>query len=190
MKIKEVYKLVFIWFSICMSLTTFAQDSLLLGVKNRKHSINLELLGRSLVFGSVDYEYALAPKFAVGVGLGFAAFQKGDITRNVTGRDETGKYFDTSTTQAVFANYFIGKRNHKVIITSGLTNFMSTYRNTYPKEKVSSLESNIHWNAGLGYQFTGRRMFYRITGYIINLPESDWFPKVVPWGGLSFGWKL
>lgn len=155
-----------------------------------KHSISIELLGRSLIFGSVNYEYTLNPKLSVGAGLGFAAFQKGDITRNVVGMNEIGKYFDTSTSQFVFANYFIGKKKHKGIITSGLTNFMSTSKNTYPTEKVRSIENTFRWNAGLGYQYSGRSMFFRITGYAINLPESDLFPKLVPWAGLSTGLRF
>jgi len=88
-------------------------------------------------------------------------------------------------------NYFIGKKRNQLLLTAGLTNFLGTYRNKYPSETVRFAEAQLEWNAGIGYQYSANRFFFRITGYILSLPEpSGWFPEYMPWAGISTGIKL
>ena len=156
-----------------------------------RHSIHGELLGRAFLFGSLNYEYAINRSFSVCAGIGVTNVQSGTITRDNNGQSEEGRYFDSGTSQMIFGNYFVGKHRHKGFVTAGVTHFLITSRNKYPSETVRSAESNFEWNAGLGYQFAAKRTYYRVTGYVVSLPEpSAWFPPYMPWGGLTVGVKL
>lgn len=158
---------------------------------SNRHSINVELLGRTFLFSSVNYEYAINTKFSLGTGLGLVSLQRGDITRNMNGVPETGRYLDLASTQMIYGNYFVGSDKHKLVLTAGLTNFLISSRNTYPSDTELSSEINIEWNAGLGYQYNLEQLYFRLSGYVISLPEpSAWFPKYMPWVGLSIGYKL
>jgi|TARA_B110000977_G_scaffold158271_1_gene201633 hypothetical protein len=169
--------------SLIQPVKEFNQDS--------KHFINAEIGGRTLKYGSLNYEYALHKRISLGCGIGLIYFQKGDITRNNNGNPETGKYRDLGTSQMIYGNYFIGKNKHQLHLTAGLTNFLFTVRNKYPSETESSSESQLEWNAGIGYQLSVKRIYLRLTGYCISLPEpTGWFPKYMPWIGISMGLKI
>ena len=153
-----------------------------------RHSLNLELGGRTLLFGSLNYEYQILDKVSIGGGLGVINLSRGQITRDNGGMDETGNYLDISTSQMLYGNYFMGRNKHKMLLTAGLTNFLQTYRNTYPSETVIGRDLQVQWNAGLGYQFTGKQNYFRLTGYVLKMPQpSGWFPPYIPWFGLTTG---
>jgi hypothetical protein len=155
------------------------------------HSFHVEIAGRTFIFGSVNYEYALNRKFSVGTGLGVISILAGEIIRDNGGITETGNYLDVSTAQMIYGNYFIGKNRNQLVLTAGATNFLATYRNRYPSETVRSAEAQLEWNAGIGYQYSANQFFFRVTGYILSMPgPSDWFPEYIPWGGISTGWRL
>lgn len=162
----------------------FNQDS--------KHFIHAEIGGRTIKYGSFNYEYALHKQISLGCGIGLIYFQKGDITRNNNGNQETGKYLELATSQMIYGNYFIiGKNKHQLFLTAGLTNFLFTYRNKYSSEIELDSDSQLEWNAGIGYQFSVKRIFLRFTGYCISLPEpTGWFPKYIPWIGISMGLRI
>ncbi|MEL6533836.1 MAG: hypothetical protein AAFQ98_00425 [Bacteroidota bacterium] len=156
-----------------------------------KHSLQIELAGRTFVFSSVLYEYALWDQFSLGAGLGILFLDTGEIIRDNNGMVESGNYFDMSTTQMLYGTYFIGKRQHKLLLTGGITNFLQTYRNRYPTEVVSGANAQQGWNAGVGYQFTKDQTFFRATGYLLAFPEpSEFLPQYLPWIGISGGIKL
>ncbi|MDA3911196.1 MAG: hypothetical protein PF448_07560 [Bacteroidales bacterium] len=160
-------------------------------VQESRHFIHAELAGRSVIWGSLNYEYAIKPQFHLGLGIGLIYLGKGQITRNNNGVVETGTYFDMSTTQMLYGNYFIGQNKHKLLLTAGVTNFLSSYRNKYPTETVTSFETQIEWNAGVGYQFNAENTFYRFTAYCISMPDPlGWFPKYIPWAGITIGLNL
>jgi len=188
---------------ICLSLFVFqwvvaqeAADSVDLQLLNEanqesKHTLLTEIGGRTFIFGSLNYEYALLQNVSIGVGLGFINVQRGEIIRSNNGVQETGSYFDLGTTQMIYGNYFIGRDKHKLILTAGLTNFLFSYRAKYPSGTLQSRSSQTEWNAGIGYQFSTEIMYFRLTGYCISMPDpSGWFPKYMPWGGISIGYKL
>jgi len=155
------------------------------------HSIKLELLGRTFLFGSLNYEYALNQKASFGAGLGLINFQIGDILRQNNGAPEEGRFRDISSSQMIYGNYFIGKKKHQLHLTAGLTHFLFTNRNKYDSETEFSAETHLEWNAGVGYQLVGERIYFRATAYVISLPESSsWFPRYMPWAGVSLGYKI
>lgn len=166
----------------------FAQE--VFDTKPKKQSLHVELLGRSIIFASLNYEYSFSNNLSLGAGVGFGAFQSGDISRNVNGNRQEGRYFDANTSQTLFANYFIGKTKNRFLLTGGLTNLLMTSRNKYPKEVENSLENSVHWNAGFGYQVNKPKVFYRITAYAVDLPESDFLPTVAPWLGFAVGFRF
>jgi hypothetical protein len=153
-----------------------------------RHSVHVEILGRTFIFSSINYEYSLSSSTSLGLGLGLMSILAGDIIRNNNGTNEEGRYLDMATTQMIYGNYFIGKRKHKMYFTGGLTNFLITSRNTYHSDKELYRELHVDWNAGLGYQFSSSKTFYRLTAYVVGLPgPSAWFPKNMPWVGLTIG---
>jgi hypothetical protein len=159
--------------------------------QERKHRLFTEVGGRTLVFGSLNYEYALSKNLSLGCGLGFIGFRKGAISRVTHGDQETGNYRETATSQLVFANYLVGSERHKLLLTAGLTNFLQTSRSRYPSGTVSSVDSQVEWNAGIGYQLELDKMYFRLTGYCLSMPDpTGWFPKYIPWAGISVGLKL
>lgn len=158
---------------------------------DQKHFIHTELGGRTFIFGSLNYEYAVLQNVSVGVGLGMINLQRGEITRSNNGVQEIGSYFDLGTTQMVYGNYFIGGDKHQLLLTAGVTHFFLSYKNKFPSETLKTRNSQILWNAGVGYQYSTKKWYYRLTGYCIQMPQpSGWFPKYMPWGGVSIGYKF
>jgi hypothetical protein len=158
---------------------------------NSKHSVNIEILGRTIIWSSVNYEYKIMNNLSIGSGLGFTNSLKGDIIRDNNGIPETGRYLDIGTTQMIYGNYFIGKPKHQFFFTGGLTHFLMVYKRKYPSETEYSAESQIKWNVGMGYQLSGKQTYFRFTAYCIRMPDpSGWFPEIIPWAGVSMGIKL
>lgn len=153
-----------------------------------KHLINVELIGRSFVFGSINYEYSIKECFSLGIGLGINNLLISDITRLNNGVQEQGDLLEAATTQMIYGNYFIGKNRHKLFFTAGISNFLQAERQKYPSETVTFTEAELEWNAGIGYQLSGKKIKFRITAYVLALPgEATFFPKYLPWIGLSIG---
>jgi hypothetical protein len=156
-----------------------------------KHSIHAEVGGRSFIVGSLNYEYAMNKRFSFGTGVGFINLNQGSITRINNNIEETGKFRDLATTQMIYGNYFVGRNKHQLLITAGLTNFLFSYKSKYPSVVLRSTNAQLEWNAGIGYQYTANKMFFRLTAYCISLPDpSGWFPKYMPWVGIIIGRKL
>jgi hypothetical protein len=165
-----------------------AQESVTETEKISKHSLNIEILGRTIIWGSLNYEYKILKSISIGSGLGFTNILKGEIFRDNGGVPETGKYLDIGTSQMIYANYFPGKNKHQLFFTAGLTNFMMIYRKKFTSGTDYSVESQVKWNAGIGYQFSGNKTFFRFTAYCIRMPDpSGWFPEIIPWAGISIG---
>jgi len=159
--------------------------------KDRKHSILLEAGGRILVFGSLNYEYSLHKRVSMGVGFDIPNFHSRDITRTIAGIEETGTLSRTSTSQMIYLNYFIGKTKHKLLFTAGLTNLLTTSKYKYPSGKETSVDTEIQWNTGLGYQLSIKRIDFRLTGYCISATKDvDWGPGYFIWAGLSVGYRF
>ena len=159
--------------------------------KTVRHSINLEAGGRTLIIGSLNYEFLLYDRLALDVGIGFNSMSRGEVIRNNNGVTETGTYFDLYSAHLFSATYFIGKRKHKILLTAGTTNFRRYDKDVYPSETIVERDKSLEWNAGIGYQFTGERMYFRATAYFLSLPNiSVYAPDYLPWIGLTIGHKL
>lgn len=156
-----------------------------------KHALHAEIGGRTFIWGSINYEYKLTKRISVGGGLGIINIQSGLITRQNNGADETGNYLDIATSQMVYGNYFLGRRVHKLYFTGGLTNFLALETNRYPSENEFNADAELQWNAGIGYQLSIKRVFFRLTGYVLSMPQpSAWFPKYMPWVGITYGYRM
>ncbi len=170
-----------------------AQDTIVItdAFKIKKHKLHIEALGRTIIWGSVNYEYFIHWNTSIGGGFGISYFSNGDIYRDNNGISEKGRYLDISTSQMLYGNYFFGKRKHQFFLTGGITNFLDVYRRKYPSETKYSSESQIKWNAGIGYQYSCKKTYFRLTVYCIRMPDpSGWFPEIIPWAGVSVGVKL
>lgn len=178
-----------IFFLISYSL--FSQQKETKQVAQKKHALNIELLGRTFLFGSFNYEYSITSNFSLGAGLGVLQLQQGNITRSNQSLPEQGRYFDAVTTQMFYVNYFLGKNRHKGIVSAGVTNLLTFGRNKYPSETEVYSSSIFGANLGLGYQFNSDKMYYRLMAYCLTMPQpSTWFPSVIPWAGLSVGYRF
>ncbi|MGB0431378.1 MAG: hypothetical protein ACPGLV_12960 [Bacteroidia bacterium] len=154
-----------------------------------KHSVNLELGGRSFIISTLAYEYKFTQHFSAGAGLGFNSFSSGNIIRNNNGQRETGNYLSLYSTHKAFGTYFIGRERHKLFITGGFTYFRKYERIVYPSETIKERVQVLKRNLGLGYQFSGRKMYYRLTAYYLELPNiSRYFYANIPWLGLTLGY--
>lgn len=159
--------------------------------KTVRHSINFEALGRTFIMASLNYEFLLYDRFAIGAGAGFNSMARGEIIRNNNGVTETGRYFELYSSHMFYGTYFFGKRKHKMLLTAGITNFRRYDKKVYPSEKIVDRAKSLEWNAGIGYQFTGERMYFRATAYFLSLPHiytnsPDYFPGI----GFTVGHKL
>ena len=143
------------------------------------------------MMGSFNYEYMLHKQISIGCGLGLIYINRGEITRNNNGTSEIGKSLDIGSTQMIYGNYFIGKNKNKLFVTGGITNFLLTNRNKYPSETELFRDSQLGWNAGVGGQFSAKRIYLRLTVYFMSMPEpNDFTGKYIPWIGISTGLKL
>lgn len=166
---------------------TFAQEK----EKIQNHSINVEALGKSILWGAVNYEYQLTSHFSLGAGLGYTNIGSGQINRIHNDDQEIGQYWDLSWSQMLYANYFLGKNRHQMLFTAGLTNFWAWTRQKFPSETIYHSDTQIRWNFGLGYQYSKNSAYFRATAYVLRMPKpSGWFPKVFPWIGLTGGYRF
>ena len=167
--------------------TTFAQEK----EKIQNHSINVEAFGKSILWGTVNYEYQPFSSISFGAGFGYTYFGSGQINRIHNDNEEIGQYLDLSTSQMLYANYFLGKNKHQMLFTAGLTNFWAWTRQTFPTETIFHSDTQIRWNFGLGYQYSKNSVYFRTTAYVLRMPEpTGWFPKIFPWLGVSLGYKF
>jgi len=178
---------------ISMQITSQKDEELKEEIIENKHSLNLEIIGRTLVFSSINYEYNISEKLTLGTGLGLIYVGNGCISRNNNGVVENGNYFDISLSQMLYANYFLmGNNKNKIFITAGISNFQTISRNKYPSETEISNNNSFNWNTGIGYQYNKEKIFFRLTGYVLRIKSFSDALGVggLPWGGISVGYKL
>lgn len=184
---KLLFKSLGLLFFFTAAFEIHAQDTEL----SKKQSINFEVLGRSIVWGAINYEYQIASRFSLGIGFGYSNSGRGQINRIEEGVQEIGRYFDLSTSQILYGNYFVGKNNHQLLISGGLTNFWAWSRQKFPSETLFNSDVQIRWNVGIGYQYSKGNAYFRATAYAIRMPEpAGWFPRVFPWIGLTGGYRF
>ena len=177
----------FVIFTFVFKTNILAQEK----AKIQNHSINVEAFGKSILWGTVNYEYQYSSFFSLGAGFGYTNFGSGQINRIHNDNEEIGQYWDLSTSQMLYANYFLGKNKHQLLLTGGLTNFWAWTRQKFPSETIYHSDTQIRWNFGLGYQYSKNSFYFRTTAYVLRMPEpTGWFPKVFPWIGISLGYKF
>jgi hypothetical protein len=165
----------------------FAQD----GVEEKKHSVHIEGFGRSIIWMSFNYEYQIIKNISLGTGFGFTDLSSGVIMNDSNGVIESGRYTELLTSQMIFANYFVGKKQHRLYLTAGLSNFWSWTRHKFDSGSNVFSDAQVRWNAGIGYHYSGQKMYFRLTGYVLRLPEpTGIFPRIAPWVGVSLGYKF
>lgn len=156
-----------------------------------KHCIHAEFGGRTFLILSLNYEYALYERISIGGGFGLINLRSSEQLQYVNGVLEKGSGFSFGSSQMIYGNYFIGEKKNKLFFTLGLTHFLFIDNSKFPSGNTSTTDSQLNGNVGVGYQFSGQKVFFRLTGYCIGLPEpTGWFPKYMPWAGVSTGFKF
>ena len=165
----------------------FAQDV----AEEKRNSVHIEGFGRSIIWMSLNYEYQIIKNISLGTGFGFTHLSSGIIMQDNGGVIEAGRHTELLTSQMVFANYFLGKKHHKLYLSAGASNFWSWSRHKFASGTQVFSDAQVLWNAGIGYHYSGQKMFLRLTGYVLRLPEPPGiFPRIVPWIGISLGYKF
>ena len=159
--------------------------------KQKRHSINIEALGRTFIFGSVNYEYTLHKKLSIGAGFSILSASRSSTVRANNGFEESGIFSSLVSTQMIYGNYFVGKGKHKLLLTAGATGLLSNARSKFPSETLKSHSLSFHGNMGIGYNYLGDNVYYRLTVYCLQLPDlAGWFPRLMPWIGTSVGFRF
>lgn len=139
----------------------------------KKNAVVLDLAGKSVYYFDITYERQLSEKFHLGAGAGLAG-----ISTLYKNTDERFKEFNIRF--PVYGAYSFGRKKHHLISELGLT--IDAFFGT-PKINISSLWPFI----SCGYEFKGDNIIIRIPVYLGYIGKNEWFPRVMPWAGLSIG---
>lgn len=150
-------------------------------------SLQLELFGKSLWFGALSYEYEFRDNLSLGLGYGFKGVQTGGY-ESLKGE---GKYIDVITTTPFYIQYqFLNSRHH----INSLAGF--TIQNIFYYVHYNSGKMQLNYKphmipfVGLAYEYEMDRFVFRVPVYLSWIGRSDWFYPLMPWAGVSFGYKL
>ncbi len=164
-------------------------------IENTPAILNIELLGKSVVFLNATYEHNFNRNIGIGIGLSFTMAQSGTITREVNYQTpdqytEDGKYIDLAGTIPIYLITKQGKGKHRLIQQIGVTTMISLFHNRYPSGTEIHNETKVIPFASIGYEYEGERVVFRLPIYIGYIGDEGFFPAVVPWVGVSLGVKL
>jgi hypothetical protein len=155
--------------------------------KDYHHSVSLELFGKYLYFAGISYEYQFTKHWSAGTGFG--------IQEPYTASFYAGK--DRSQVKGLYHTlpvYISGKLGEKhVFIGSAGCTFLGDLQSVKPDHKPGRL--NYIFNqcvpfVSAGYEYSFRRFFLRVPGYLGYLGENEFFPTFFPWFGVVCGVKL
>lgn len=154
-----------------------------------QHDLSLELGGKSLLWGSLNYEYHLGQSpFGIGASLGLSHMEFSQVD------PLPGPY---RYNEVIFPNSFFASgtwgATHRFHANLGLT-LQYTIIRTRPQLDPSIDEFSVLAApfVGAGYEWRGERWFFRAMAYGLYLGRrnSGIFPALLPWGGLSLGRSL
>lgn len=166
---------------ILLCNTTFASEN--------RHTVHLELMGKSVYFGTLTYEFDVRPNFSVGTGWGFMDVYSGKyFTHNM----REGRYFELILTNQHYALHrFFYRGRHRLITQYGFT---IQNRLNFVQFNEGGLQFSNHPFfvpfAGAGYEFRSEKLYVRVPLYVAWIGVSDWFPALMPWFGVSVGIPL
>lgn len=176
----------FLFNTTLLVLTFFCNTSF---ASENRHAVHLELLGKSVYYGTLTYEFDVKPNFTVGTGWGFMNIYSGKyFTHNM----REGRYFDLILTNQHYALHrFFYKGRHRLIAQYGLTiqNSLNFVRFNDGGLQFSNHPFLVPF-AGTGYEFKSEKIYLRFPVYVAWIGVSDWFPALMPWFGLSVGIPL
>ena len=139
----------------------------------KKNTVVLDLAGKSFYYFDISYERYLSEKFHIGAGAGLAG-----ISTLYKNPDEKATEFNIRV--PVYCAYAFGQKQHHIISELGLTIdclFCSC------GSSISSLWPFI----SAGYEFKSSNIIIRVPVYLGYIGKNEWYPRVMPWVGLSIG---
>jgi len=139
----------------------------------KKNALVLELAGKSFYYFDISYERYLSEKFHLGTGVGMANISTLEISP-----DKRVTQFNIRF--PVYGAFTMGKKKHHLISEFGLT--FDTYFISFGSS-VSSLWPFL----SIGYELKGDNIIIRVPVYLGYIGNHGWFPRVMPWVGLSIG---
>jgi len=160
----------------------------------KPNSITVEFFGKSFLWGAITNErYVFEDKIGIGTGLGFANFERSDISRSTTGGvSEEGSFTGLAFSIPVYGFASLGKRRskHRLYIPFGLTFLCNFEYSNYPSGTFGQFDIQPTPVFGGGYEFRDKKWFLRVTANLLVLGEdSGVLPPVLPWPGLILGWR-
>lgn len=142
----------------------------------RPNVISLEFFGRNITY-SLNYDRALGPDWAIGLGWGRVGLRELDGTDNG----------EAATLLPLYGNFYILRDSDTPFITASAT-FLLT--GAAPSKKTNSPtlefpENSLLTSVGVGYESRSHIGFiFRVTGYVIG------GKTLLPWIGASAGWTF
>ena len=155
--------------------------------QEKNSSLHLELLGKSIWFGSVTYEREFNPHLSYGFGLGYKSFYTGGYSSS----NGEGTYYDLYTTTPLYFLYqFFNTKQHLLTMAGVTMQHEIGFVHYFSGKNKPSYRPYLVPFIGIAYELEKDRFVFRLPLYLSWIGESDWFPALMPWAGISFGYKL
>lgn len=158
-------------------------------VFGQKHnsSLHLEILGKSLWYGSLSFENEINEHLSYGVGIGYKSYSTGAYS-SLRGE---GNYFDIYTAIPLYMQYqFFQKKDHLLAI-AGFTIQNGLYLVKYNSGKFQvGYRPYLLPFVGAAYELEFEKIIFRLPVYAVYIGINDWYFPVLPWIGVSVGYKL
>ncbi len=154
-----------------------------------QQSISLELGGKSILWGTLNYEYSLGQgPFGVGGFLGYTSFQQGNVVIPKGGDTISYTSSELILPGGAYAFGSWGDR-HRFNASLGIMIQGTIDRSKPSTEGPSGFSAMAAPFVGAGYEWRPGKWFFRATAYAILVGDYNniYAPPVLPWLGGSIG---
>jgi hypothetical protein len=155
-----------------------------------KNLVQLEIGGKHGLWPfplpNISYERVLIDHLALGTGIAF-----GDYAMvNYGGVPEITER-QTRWQIPVYLLGYYGNR-HRAIGLAGASLSLTMVRrvDAYAQGERSIVFPRPIPFCGVGYEYRGRKLVFRVPAYLVVIGDNAWFPPVVPWAGIGFGFAF
>jgi hypothetical protein len=150
---------------------------------DRSDSITLEILGKSSITAGIAYEREVTNFLTLGGGFGINGISKVDFLYE----GATYRAIDLSVPANLYGILTLAGDRNRLILPFGVVVFTEFSIHRFRR----FLEANPTPFLGLGYEIRGKRLTFRIPVYVAYLGEpSELLPGIMPWAGLSLGYRF
>jgi hypothetical protein len=152
------------------------------------HSVSLELFGKYLYFGGISYEYHFTKHWSAGTGFGIMEPYTTSFYNDINDIKEVK---GLNHALPVYISGMLGEK-HVFIGSAGCT-FLSDLQFIKSGRKPTRLNYIFDQCVpfiSAGYEYSFRRFFLRIPGYLGYIGDNEFFPAFFPSLGVLCGVKF